>query len=51
MIRDELHSDSDASDVSEYDSEDEYYSSQDDSKVLRHDLMLDCQRNFLSYNS
>ncbi|KAK3891156.1 hypothetical protein Pcinc_004946 [Petrolisthes cinctipes] len=41
VIRDEPQSDSEVSDISVDDSEEEYYPSQDDSAMLRQDLMLD----------
>ncbi|XP_076035906.1 uncharacterized protein LOC143021925 isoform X3 [Oratosquilla oratoria] len=43
VIRGEPQSDSDVSDISVDDIEDEYYPSQDDSEVLRQDLMIDYQ--------
>ncbi|KAK4301574.1 hypothetical protein Pmani_026352 [Petrolisthes manimaculis] len=43
VIRDEPQSDSEVSDISVDDSEEEYYPSQDDSAILRKDLMLDYQ--------
>lgn len=48
VIRDEPQSDSEVSDVSLQDSEDEYIPTQHDNEVLKQDLMLDFEGNFLS---